>query len=124
MEPVVDVADFSTVKLKKYKNPKGGMEKLCEHDCSNYSEVCKILNCFHASFSAYICCCCMTPIALLLLVILLSIPFYLICFCPPLLIVLSALPCLRSERSGVYDFLDGSNKNRADPAEAGHVVRS
>jgi hypothetical protein len=111
------VVNFSTVKLKKFKNPKGGMEKLCDCDCG-------ILNCFHASFSAYICCCCMTPIALLLLVILLSIPFYLICFCPPLLIVLSALPCLRSERSGVYDFLDGSNKNRADPAEVGHVVRS
>jgi hypothetical protein len=93
------------------------MEKLCDLDCG-------ILNCMHASFSAYVCFCCMTPFALLFFFILISIPFYLICFCPPLLIILSALPCLRSEKYGVYDFLDGTLKTRADPAEVGHVVRS
>eukprot|EP01080_Neovahlkampfia_damariscottae_P004794 gene4794-8380_t len=91
-----------------------GMEHLCDRDCDSCLEGCGSI------FSGFICCCCMTPIAISLFFFLVSIPINLVLFCPPLTVLLSALPCLRSDRYDVYEYFE-SKQNRADPSEQGHV---
>jgi hypothetical protein len=61
------------------------------------------------------------PVALCILVVLVSFALQLIFFCPPLAILTSAMPCLRSKDYGVFSFLDKDPQQRADPSFQGHV---
>jgi hypothetical protein len=65
--------------------------------------------------------CCYTPILICIFVNLVCLAVYLVCCCPPLAILTSALPCLRSSDYGVFNFTEKINQ-RADPSDHGHVT--
>jgi hypothetical protein len=65
--------------------------------------------------------CLILPIGIWTLVFLASIALQLICYCPPLAILTSALPCLRAKDYGVYSFFEKAPQTRADPSVQGHV---
>jgi hypothetical protein len=101
------------------------MDHCCDCDCNG-----SLLEGFQTQFSLPVahalcsCCICyywMFPIALCLFLFLLQLPLCLIVIAPPLTIILSAFPCLRSNEYKVFENFDPS-KERADPSELGLIL--
>jgi hypothetical protein len=66
--------------------------------------------------------CCFAPIFIFIFVVLVSVGVCLVCYCPPLAILTSALPCLRSKDYGVFQFIEKKPLQTADPSAQGHVT--
>jgi hypothetical protein len=111
----------------------------CESQCKpctnimdtflNYFEKCyhcetfKDCQNFILSPIAFLCVvCCFAPILLCIFVNLIIGAIFLVFYCPPLAILTSAMPCLRSRESEVYFFLEKEPEERADPSSQGHVT--
>eukprot|EP01080_Neovahlkampfia_damariscottae_P007595 gene7595-11918_t len=67
--------------------------------------------------------CCILPIVLISFIFLISLAIYLVLCCPPLAIIVSALPCLRSKNYEVFSQFESKPENRADPSQQGHVTK-
>ena len=74
-------------------------------------------------FAFSLVCCCILPLALCSFVVLVSIAVNLVLFCPPLAVIVSALPCLRSKEYHVFQHFEKSPESRADPSQQGHVTK-
>jgi uncharacterized membrane protein YqaE (UPF0057 family) len=65
--------------------------------------------------------CCFAPIFIFIFFALISLAVCLVCYCPPLAILTSALPCLRSKDYGVFQFIEKKPRQTADPSFQGHL---
>jgi hypothetical protein len=66
--------------------------------------------------------CCIFPLLICVLVGLVCGAVGLVFYCPPFAILVSAMPCLRSKESQVYESFDIDPGQRADSSNQGHVT--
>eukprot|EP01080_Neovahlkampfia_damariscottae_P001883 gene1883-1024_t len=90
-------------------------ENVVSCDCDDYGIGC----CFSTYCACFITCCCSIPICFCILTFLISLGLFLVCFTPPLAIIVMAAPCLRAEEYEVFEFLE-KKRERADPSDKGH----